>query len=101
MAIVIALTAVAFVPGRPVEEAVSCPTSLTCYNGAAVGPLNLAKRAARRLTPAEARMPLFGFLCGCLFKAMIMSAATLLQAHLISRIPEHSHACTQGLQESV
>jgi len=63
--------------------------------------MNLAKRAARRLTPAEARMPLFGFLCGCLLKALIMLAATLLQAHLVSRIPEHSYACTQGLHESV
>jgi len=100
MAIVIALTAVAFVPGRPVEEAVSCPTSLTSYNGTAVGPMDLAERATRRLTPAETRMPLLGFLCGCLLKASIMLAATLLQAHLISRIPKHSCACNRGLHRS-
>lgn len=76
MAIVIILTAVAFVPGRTVEKAVPCPTSFACHDRAAVAPVNLAKGATSRLTPAEPRMTLVGFLCGCLFKASITLAAT-------------------------
>lgn len=71
MAIVITVTAVTFVPGGAVQEAVSCPTVFACYDGAAVAPMDLAEGAARRLTPTKTRMTLSGFLRGRLLKASI------------------------------
>ena len=99
MAIVVVLTAVAFVPGRTVEEAVPCSTSIACYDRAAVAPMDLAKGAARRLTPAKSRMSLVGFLCGSFFKASFMLAA--IPSKPISALKiDSTYAYTQGLHTS-